>query len=300
MKQTIFTIFILLVFSSQSICSQTIDGKSTETQVVNTADTIILSNARDSSVLASQTKQTTDSTIEKRESVTYKTALGKKLHIKETPLGEFARTTHWGIMGGLGFANVHFGRYDMYQHPICNVRLGVMADYDLTMATKNLFVEAGVEFQRKGYQRYFNQHADSLHTDYKEKTNLYYIIIPTNVSYRLHFHGFEFTPTVGLYYGIAMGGRFKYVRKTNDRGDYMEAEKKYSMFGDKSGTDRLYDTRRFDLGLRLAVGIEYFKGMRSSLGYDFGFIDYVKTDFRGDKYKSKNGVFYISHTYFFQ
>lgn len=246
-----------------------------------------------SSAITNDSTSTTNNEEEKKSSNVF-------TRIKESNLGEFARMTHWGIMGGAGPASIHFEKEDIYLHRICNVRLGAVADYDLTNLLENLFVESGLEIQRKGYQRYFNQHADSLHTDYKEKTNLYYLIVPTTAGYKLHFRGFEFTPMVGLYYALAVGGRFKYIRKNNDKGEYTEQEKKYPMFGDKTGTERLYDTRRFDMGLRLAVGIEYFKGHRSSLGYDLGFIDVIKSDFRGDKYRSKNGVFYISHTYFFK
>lgn len=219
--------------------------------------------------------------------------------IIESKFAEFVGTNHWGAFGGIGPANVHFERYDLYQHAVCNVRIGIVADHDMDMVNKNFFVETGIELQRKGYQRFFDEHADSLHVTYKEKTNLYYMVFPTTASYRFHFRGFEFTPMLGPYYAIALGGRFRYKRETNDRGQYFMQTKKYSMFGDKTGTDRLYDTRRFDLGLRIAVGIQYFENMRSSMGYDWGFIDIRKADFRGDKYKSRNGVFYLSHTYFF-
>ena len=219
--------------------------------------------------------------------------------IKESKFAEFVGTNHWGAFGGIGPANVHFKRYDLYQHAVCNVRIGIVADHDMDMIKENLFVEAGIELQRKGYQRFFDEHADSLHVTYKEKTNLYYMVFPTTASYRFHFRGFEFTPMLGPYYAIALGGRFRYKRETHDGGQYIMQTKKYSMFGDKTDTERLYDTRRFDLGLRIAVGIQYFENMRSSMGYDWGFIDIIKSDFRGDKYKSKNGVFYLSHTYFF-
>lgn len=219
--------------------------------------------------------------------------------LKESKFAEFIGKNHWGAFGGFGPANVHFERYDLYQHAVCNVRLGIVADHDMDMIKENLFVETGIELQRKGYQRFFDEHSDYLHVNYKEKTNLYYLVIPTTVSHRFFFRGFEFTPMVGPYYAIALGGRFRYKRETNDAGQFIVQTKKYSMFGDKTGTDRLYDTRRFDLGLRIAVGILYFENMRSSMGYDWGFIDIRKSDFRGDKYKSRNGVFYLSHTYFF-
>ena len=219
--------------------------------------------------------------------------------LKESKFAEFIGKNHWGAFGGFGPANVHFERYDLYQHAVCNVRLGIVADHDMDMIKKDLFVETGIELQRKGYQRFFDEHADYLHVTYKEKTNLYYLVIPTTVSHRFFFRGFEFTPMVGPYYAIALGGRFRYKRETNDAGLFIVQTKKYPIFGDKTGTDRLYDTRRFDLGLRIAVGIQYFKNMRSSMGYDWGFIDIRKADFRGDKYKSRNGVFYLSHTYFF-
>ncbi len=219
--------------------------------------------------------------------------------IKESKFAEFVGSNHWGAFGGIGPANVHFERYDLYQHAVCNVRIGIVADHDMDMLLENLFVETGLELQRKGYQRFFDEHADSLHETYTEKTNLYYLIIPTTASYRFHFRGFEFTPMVGPYYAFALGGRYRQKRETNDGGKEYVQTKKYSMFGDKTGTDRLYDTRRFDFGLRIAVGIQYFENMRSSMGYDWGFMDIIKSDFRGDKYKSKNGVFYLSHTYFF-
>lgn len=220
--------------------------------------------------------------------------------IKDGKIGDFTRKNHWGVMGGLGPAIMHFDMDDIYRHYICNVRLGIVSERELKRVNENLFVEGAIEFQRKGYQKFFNQHADSLHTDYKEKTNLYYLVIPTTAGYKFHFHGFEFTPLFGPYYAIALGGRFKYDRETDDRGEHISQIKRYPMFGKKNGTERLFDTRRFDFGLRFAVGIEYFKGMRSSIGYDLGLVDVIKADFRGDKYKSKNSVFYISHTYFFK
>ena len=219
--------------------------------------------------------------------------------LKESKFAEFIGENHWGAFGGFGPANVHFDKYDLYQHAVCNVRLGIIADHNMDMIKKDLFVETGIELQRKGYQRFFDEHADSLHVSYMEKTNLYYLVIPTTVSHRFFFRGFEFTPMLGPYYAIALGGRFRNKRETHDGGQYIMQTKKYSMFGDKTGTDRLYDTRRFDFGLRIAVGIQYFENMRSSMGYDWGFIDIIKSDFRGDKYKSTNGVFYLSHTYFF-
>lgn len=284
---TIITLFI----SMQAICAQATTVVGTET-----ANDSSLALSNDSLTAIANEATLYDQTVQE-DSSSRRNIFQK---IQDSGLGEFARKIHWGVMGGVGPATLHFEKKDIYQHYVCNVRVGIIADRDLKAINENLFVESGLEFQRKGYQKFFNQHADSLHTDYKEKTNLYYLTLPMTASYRLHFRGFEFTPMVGIYHALAIGGRFKYIRKNNDRGEYTETQKRYPMFGDKKGTERLFDTRRYDIGLRLAVGIEYFKGMRSSLGYDLGFIDVIKNDFRGDKYKSKNGVFYISHTYFFK
>lgn len=218
---------------------------------------------------------------------------------KETKFAQTLDECHWSVFGGVGSAIMHFDREDIFRHYVCNVRLGVTADHNLSMLNENLFVETGIEAQRKGYQRFFEQHADYLHTDHQEKTNLYYLIIPTTAFYRFEFRGFEFTPLFGPYFGIALGGRYKLFNEDIDHGESIVQKKTYPMFGDKSGTDRLYDTRRFDFGLRFAVGIQYFKRVKTSIGYDLGLVDVIKADFKGDKYKSKNGAFYISVAYLF-
>ncbi len=218
---------------------------------------------------------------------------------KETKFAQTLAECHWSVFGGVGSAIMHFDREDIFRHYVCNVRLGVTADHNLSMLNENLFVETGVEAQRKGYQRFYEQHADYLHTDHQEKTNLYYLVIPTTAFYRFEFRGFEFTPLFGPYFGIALGGRYKLFNEDIDHGESIVQKKAYPMFGDKSGTDRLYDTRRFDFGLRFAVGIQYFKRVKTSIGYDLGLVDVIKADFKGDKYKSKNGAFYISVAYLF-
>ncbi len=273
-------------------------SETTETDVASIPQTASVTEASVSADTVSSTEQGADR--EDRDNP-YLTVF-EKLYYRfvDGNFPKFIKSNHWGAFGGIGPANVHFDKTDIYQHCVCNVRFGIVADHDMDMIKENFFVEAGLEFQRKGYQRFFEEHADYLHEEYKEKTNLFYLVIPTTASYRFHFRGFEFTPMVGPYYAFAIGGRYDQKRKTTDNGQYYEQSKSYGMFGDKTNTERLYDTRRFDFGLRLAVGIEYFEGMRSSMGYDWGFVDVIKSDFRGDKYKSKNGVFYISHTYFFQ
>lgn len=218
---------------------------------------------------------------------------------KETKFAQTLAECHWSVFGGVGSAIMHFDREDIFRHYVCNVRLGVTADHNLSMLNENLFVETGVEAQRKGYQRFYEQHADYLHTDHHEKTNLYYLVIPTTAFYRFEFRGFEFTPLFGPYFGIALGGRYKLFNEDIDHGESIVQKKTYPMFGDKSSTDRLYDTRRFDFGLRFAVGIQYFKRVKTSIGYDLGLVDVIKADFKGDKYKSKNGAFYISVAYLF-
>lgn len=272
-----------------------------KTDSSNTGTTIQTGKEPVSAPLQLTESETTTTTANEREETPNQNFFVKAYNsFLESAFVDFIKDNHWGAFGGIGPANVHFDRTDIYQHCVCNVRFGIVADHDMDMIKENFFVEAGLEFQRKGYQRFFEEHADYLHEEYKEKTNLFYLVIPTTASYRFHFRGFEFTPMVGPYYAFAIGGRYDQKRKTTDNGQYYEQSKSYGMFGDKTNTERLYDTRRFDFGLRLAVGIEYFEGMRSSMGYDWGFVDVIKSDFRGDKYKSKNGVFYISHTYFFQ
>lgn len=285
---TIITLFI----SMQAICAQATTVVGTET-----ANDSSLALSNDSLTAIANEATLYDQTVQE-DSSSRRNIFQK---IQDSGLGEFARKTHWGAMGGVGPATLHFEKKDIYQHYVCNVRLGITADYNLDSLIKNIFIESGLEFQRKGYQRHFKAAAmtENYHSELKAKTNLYYLSLPITAGYRIHFQGFEFTPIIGPYFALSVGGRYKETTKNTENGEEKVIEKKYSMFEKDTDIITKYQAKRFDCGLRIAVGIEYFKGMRSSLGYDLGLVDVLK-DSKQNKVKSKNGVFYISHTYFFK
>lgn len=307
-RMTRVSIIIAFLFSVQCISAQleskdtllaptdSMTESRTEIKTESTTDSTTLALANDS--LNSREAAVTDSLSPALEDTTKKKNFFVK--IKESKFGDFVRECHWGAMGGLGCATIHFDKKDIYQHYVCNVRLGITADYYLDSLLKNLFVESGLEFQRKGYQRHYEAASVSAttHTEFKAKTNLYYLTIPATAGYRFHFQGFEFTPMIGPYYALAVGGRYKQTDIDTEDGEEKVSEKKYSMFEKDSKNLTEYQARRFDIGLRIAVGIEYFKGMRSSVGYDWGFFNVLK-NYREEVVKSRHGSFYVSHTYFF-
>ena len=152
-----------------SVPSQDTSSTSNTTEVTNTASEQPYTAERESTPqeAAEETASTGDTSSHTPHFLTiFEKAYYK---IKESKFAEFVGSNHWGAFGGIGPANVHFERYDLYQHAVCNVRIGIVADHDMNMLLENLFVETGLEFQRKGYQRFF---ASTLSPSTKTTTSL--------------------------------------------------------------------------------------------------------------------------------
>lgn len=110
----------------------------------------------------------------------------------------------------------------------------------------------------------------------------YYLEIPIHIGYRYDFsNDLGLFASFGPYFDIGLFGKNKYFDGV--------ATSKPSTFG-KGGI------KRFDFGLGLRSGVQFFEHYRLFVGYDWGLLDIARENENGTAY---NRNFYIGASYMF-
>ncbi|WP_029904317.1 porin family protein [Prevotella sp. 10(H)] len=162
----------------------------------------------------------------------------------------FSITAHAGV----GISEID--AQDLKTDPLFSYRGGVGVEFNLP---KKFFIQTGLDFATKGTK------SDIAISDVtgmiiakKTKTKMSYLILPLRGGYRLSVSDdVRMNLSFGTYFGLGVGGKIN----TIDVDTF---------------SDNTY--KRFDMGLSGNVGVEYRRCLLN-IGYDFGLIDYSRTEF---------------------
>lgn len=211
----------------------------------------------------------------------------------------------WGVTAGAGFSNMRLEKSIDDKDPIANIQAGLVVDYAII---DNLFLESGITFQRKGYQKEsesdYNSVLGSVSTSIDKTVNLFYLQLPVLFNYRFNIgQTVGLIPQVGPYFAVGVGGKTKIETEVENEPVNGYETVTYDVKKEDSFTDQ---TSRFDLGLRLAGCIAIGTNMKVSIGYDLGLVDWIKKEYKAfdkvyqvENNKSKNGSLFATFTYYF-
>lgn len=168
----------------------------------------------------------------------------------------------YGVRAGLNLPNISMGGF-------VSTKAGfhVSGVYQ-RLLTKSipLYLETGLSFSEKGYKFYNEYNVTSM-----------YLQMPVMVNYKFNIKDIvTLYPSVGLYYGIGIGGKYKF--DDEDMFDYDEDMFDYD--------DEYEDTKpntfgsdgflkRSDFGMRFCATAEWNR-ISFGLGYELGFINVVE------------------------
>ena len=188
-------------------------------------------------------------------------------------------------------ANAGINVSDMdIQHLRTNPKVGynfnVTFEYNLP---KKFFLQTGIEFTRKGAKVHDEKIADFsndgktdiLITNGKYDTR--YLTMPLMGGYRLPLSNkLRMNLSLGPYFGCGVGGKTELYEAL--LGGYEEkSATAISLDGDipnytiSTHVKSFKILRRFDMGIKGNVGIEYYRCLLN-IGYEYGFIDQYKAD----------------------
>lgn len=162
------------------------------------------------------------------------------------------------------------------EHFSTDGKLGVQAacvyEHQL-FSTVPLFLETGLGLNQKG----FKQEADGT----SSKIKMWYLDVPVMVNYKFTVNDdWCIYPSVGVYYGIGIGGKTKLAGRKGDT------------FGDDG-------FQRSDFGLRLSCTADW-KRYQVSAGYVLGLVDVLDSPEMASYWgKIKNRSFYVMVGYRF-
>lgn len=210
-----------------------------------------------------------------------------------------------GVTAGAGLANMRLEKKIIDKDPIANIQAGLVVDYAII---DNLFLESGLAFQRKGYQKEteteYNSSLGSVSTSIDQTINLFYLQLPVLFNYRFNIgEKVGLIPQVGPYFALGIGGKTKIETEVENEpiNGYetidFNVEKRNSFSEERS---------RFDLGVRFAGCVAIGYNMKVSVGYDLGLVDWIKKEYKAydtvyqvENNRSKNGSLFATFTYYF-
>lgn len=182
-------------------------------------------------------------------------------------------------------ANAGINVSDMdIQHLRTNPKVGynfnVTFEYNLP---KKFFLQTGVELSNKGSKIKDSGVGDINRDQYEEvwqeegKFNTVYFVVPLMGGYRLPVSDkIRMNLSLGPYFGYGIGGKtrdvFVSVRMPSEETPWINNYQ--TSIIDTKSFDIL---RRFDMGIKGNVGIEYYRCLLN-IGYEYGFIDQFKVD----------------------
>lgn len=199
-------------------------------------------------------------------------------------------------------ANAGISVSDMdIQHLKTNVKVGynfnVTLEYNLP---KKFFLQTGLEFSSKGAKVDDRELADFNNDGVLDiwriggKYNTQYLTIPLMAGYRLPLSpGLRMNLSLGPYFGYGIGGKTKLleVRRMGltENSSIPPIGENNESYNKELYTKSFNILKRFDMGLKGNVGIEYYRCLLN-IGYEYGFID----QYKGDKLSSYNMNLFVT------
>lgn len=171
------------------------------------------------------------------------------------------------------------------------INLGLKADYMLPNA-HGTYISGGVEWTQKGAKKSDSYYLDNTLTAQKgtHKINEHYISIPLHVGFRYNINKeWGVYGELGPYFAIGLGGFHKF--KADAEGAVPQSanwssptfkKKSFAKAGHSLG-----GFQRFDSGFGILIGGEYMNQYSLNLGFDWGFTDMLRDDYRND-YATEN------------
>ena len=190
----------------------------------------------------------------------------------------------FGIRAGLNVANVSIK--DQSTDSRTSFHVGV-SDQILLTRSVPFYLETGLYLSEKGAKQKETVEGYTV----TAKMNPLYLEIPALLSYHIQLGGGKATiqPSFGLYYGLGLGGKFKY-EETYDgetsKESYHLFKKETVDYGDGETEEIPQTLKRSDFGLRFGVGLTYRK-VYLGVGYDLGLSNIAKDQDQYAEFKNK-------------
>lgn len=170
-------------------------------------------------------------------------------------------------------------------------KVGFRGEYDFKSAEDGLYLSSGLCWSQKGYKSHpyygYNGNANS---EVTSSVNLNYLELPVHVGYKLPCcKNFSLFVESGPYVGYAAWG------KSTVKVDGKKVSSSSKIFGNNG-------FRRFDTGMGVQIGVQFFGHYQLIAGYERGFIQLSKDSNNGlpiEKDKYRNNSFDITLAYEF-
>ncbi len=195
--------------------------------------------------------------------------------------GEQAKKSALVLYAGPAFS---MAAIDGGANPSCKISYLAGVAYERQFKSDFGFV-AGLEYTEKGTDKFLYESGDE--ADF----GLQYVQLNLALKYSKEFWGIQGFGQAGPYVGYGIGG------KTEINGYKLDSFKDVSSDGEMIYADGGAGFKRFDAGIRVAVGVE-FHHIRIMGGYQRGFIDISDKLMIANKYRNEG--FFASIGYAFQ
>lgn len=158
--------------------------------------------------------------------------------------------------------------------------VGIKAEKDLPQIAQGVYLDMAALLSLKGTQ--INGNDASL------KFNPYYLEIPIHMGYKYAINdNFAIFGNFGPYFAVGLFGKMKATGYLIDEVEGLTSiHDSAKVFGSNA-------MKRFDFGLGLKAGVEFFQKYQVSIGYDWGLLDNIEDS------GNKNRNLMLSVGYFF-
>jgi len=223
------------------------------------------------------------------------------MNAQEAKKGDF----NVGITAGAGLSTMRMNDpYDLKDPDgIANIQGGLVFDYAFV---DNLFLEAGVTYQRKGYKTDeigYEHSNDYFEIDEETKTSIHYVAVPLTLNYRINLGNFGLIPQAGPYVGVGLTGKTTtdYTLDLEDASMQQVAEEMLGDMRNKAPESKVFDNehaKRLDFGFRFGLGFAFSQKTKFTVGYDLGILDLYRAE--NLDYKTKHSTFFGTLTFYFK
>ncbi len=182
----------------------------------------------------------------------------------------------WGAMAGMNSSDFSTDGLDSK----VGFHVGIKAEKDLPQIAQGVYLDMAALLSLKGAQ--INGNDASL------KFNPYYLEIPIHMGYKYAINdNFAIFGNFGPYFAVGLFGKMKATGYLIDEVEGLTSiHDSAKVFGSNA-------MKRFDFGLGLKAGVEFFQKYQVSIGYDWGLLDNIEDS------GNKNRNLMLSVGYFF-
>lgn len=182
----------------------------------------------------------------------------------------------WGAMAGMNSSKFSTDGFDSK----VGFHVGIKAEKDSPQIAQGVYLDMAALLSLKGTQ--INGNDASL------KFNPYYLEIPIHMGYKYAINdNFAIFGNFGPYFAVGLFGKMKATGYLIDEVEGLTSiHDSAKVFGSNA-------MKRFDFGLGLKAGVEFFQKYQVSIGYDWGLLDNIEDS------GNKNRNLMLSVGYFF-